>query len=134
MQTEKVWEYANQFELPRLLFISKMGRDRADFSGSLNDIQKVLSPKAIPLNIPIGAEENFSGVVDLLSGKAYQFENNLSGKFSQGDIPANLKDQAKAARDKLIEAIAESDDALLEKYLKMTPVNRWNIFGSISLG
>ncbi|KPK87965.1 MAG: elongation factor G, partial [Deltaproteobacteria bacterium SM23_61] len=118
VQTEKVWEYANQFELPRLLFISKMDRDRADFSGSLNDIQKVLSPKAIPLNIPIGAEENFSGVVDLLSGKAYQFENNLSGKFTQGDIPANLKDQAKVARDKLIEAIAESDDALLEKYLE----------------
>jgi elongation factor G len=118
VQTEKVWEYANQFELPRLLFISKMDRERADFSATLNDIQKVLSPKAIPLNIPIGAEETFSGVIDLLSGKAYQFENNLSGKFSQGDIPANLKDQAKVARDKLIEAIAESDDALLEKYLE----------------
>ncbi len=118
VQTEKVWEYANQFELPRLIFISKMDRERADFSTTLSDIQKVLSPKAIPLNIPIGSEETFSGVVDLLSGKTYQFENNLSGKFSQGDIPANLKDQAKAARDKLIEAIAESDDALLEKYLE----------------
>ncbi len=118
VQTEKVWEYANQFELPRLLFISKMDRERADFSAALKDIQKVLSPKAIPLNIPIGAEENFAGVIDLLSGKAYQFEKNLSGKFSQGDIPANLKDQAKTARDKLIEAIAESDDALLEKYLE----------------
>jgi elongation factor G len=95
-----------------------MDRERADFLATLGDIQKVLSPKAIPLNLPIGAEESFSGVVDLLSGKAYQFENNLSGKFTTGDIPANLKDQAKTARDKLIEAIAESDDALLEKYLE----------------
>lgn len=118
VQTEKVWEYANQFELPRLIFISKMDRERADFSTTLSDIQKVLSPKAIPLNIPIGSEEAFAGVVDLLSGKAYQFETNLSGKFRQGDIPAKLKDQAKAARDKLIEAIAESDDSLLEKYLE----------------
>jgi elongation factor G len=117
VQTEKVWEYANQSELPRLFFISKMGRERADFSAALSDIQKVLSPKAIPLNIPIGAEETFAGVIDLLSGKAYQFESNLSGKVTVGDIPASLKDQAKAARDKLIEAIAESDDALLEKYL-----------------
>jgi elongation factor G len=118
VQTEKVWEYAVQFDLPRLLFISKMDRERADFSGTLGDIQKVLSPKAIPLQLPIGAEDSFSGVVDLLSGKAYQFENNLSGKFTTGDIPANLKDQAKNARDKLMEAIAESDDALLEKYLE----------------
>jgi len=118
VQTEKVWEYAAQFDLPRLLVISKMDRERADFSGTLGDIQKVLSPKAIPLQLPIGAEDSFSGVVDLLSGKAYQFENNLSGKFTTGDIPANLKDQAKTARDKLMEAIAESDDALLEKYLE----------------
>lgn len=117
VQTEKVWEYANQFELPRLFFISKLDRDRADFSATLSDIQKVLSAKAIALNLPIGAEESFSGVVDLLSGKAYKFENNLSGKFTVGETPANLKDQVKTARDKLVEAIAESDDALLEKYL-----------------
>jgi elongation factor G len=117
VQTEKVWEYANQFELPRLIFISKLDRERADFSTTLGDIQKVLSAKAIALNLPIGAEESFSGVVDLLSGKAYKFENNLSGKFTVGETPADLKDQVKTARDKLIEAIAESDDALLEKYL-----------------
>jgi elongation factor G len=118
VQTEKVWDYAGQFELPRLLFVSKMDRERADFFAAVGDIQKVLSPKAIPLQLPIGAEESFSGVVDLLSGKAYYFENNLSGKFTQGEIPANMKDPAKAARDKLIEAIAESEDALLEKYLE----------------
>lgn len=118
VQTEKVWEYANQFELPRLIFISKLERERATFSETLADIQKVLSPKAIPFTIPIGSEDSFSGVVDLLSGKAYQFEKNLSGKFSLGEIPANLKETAQSAREKLTEAIAESDDALLEKYLE----------------
>ena len=118
VQTEKVWEYANQFELPRLIFISKLERERATFSETVTDIQKVLSPKAIPLNLPIGAEDSFAGTVDLLAGQAYKFENNLSGKFSAGEIPANLKEAAKSAREKLIEAIAESDDALLEKYLE----------------
>ncbi len=117
VQTERVWEYANQFQLPRVIFISKLERERATFSGSLSDIQKVLSPKAIALNMPIGSEDSFKGVIDLLSGKAYQFEDNLSGKFAQGEIPDDLKEEAKSARDKLIEAIAESDDALLEKYL-----------------
>jgi elongation factor G len=117
VQTEKVWEYLHQFDLPRLFFISKMDRERADFSQTLTDIQKVLSPKAIPLNLPMGAEDSFVGVVDLLSGKAYQFEENLSGKFSEVETPSHLKEQTKNARDKLIEAIAESDDALLEKYL-----------------
>ncbi len=118
VQTEKVWEYANQFELPRLIFISKLERERATFSETVTDIQKVLSPKAIPLNLPIGAEDSFAGVVDLLSGKAYKFENNVSGKFTEGEIPANRKEEVKSAREKLIEAIAESDDALLEKYLE----------------
>ncbi len=85
---------------------------------ALADIQKVLTPKAIPLNLPIGAEDSFTGVVDLLSGKAYHFESNLSGKFTEGEIPADLKEEAKSAREKLIEVIAESDDALLEKYLE----------------
>ena len=88
VQTEKVWEYANQFELPRIIFISKLERERATFSETVTDIQKVLSPKAIPLNLPIGAEDSFAGVIDLLAGKAYKFENNLSGKFSEGEIPA----------------------------------------------
>ena len=69
VQTEKVWEYANQFELPRLIFISKLDRERANFSETVTDIQKVLSPKAIPLNLPIGAEDSFAGVIDLLPGR-----------------------------------------------------------------
>jgi len=116
--TEKVWEYANQFNLPRILFISKMDRERANYAQTLTDIQKVLTPKAVSLNLPIGAEDSFSGVVDLLSQKAFYFNDNQSGKFSEKELPAGLKDEVKDAREKLVEMIAEADDALLEKYLE----------------
>lgn len=118
VQTEKVWEYAGQFDLPRLFFISKMDRERANFWQTLGDIQKILTPKAIPIQIPIGAEESFAGVIDLLNMEAIFFENNLSGKMKKGEIPSNLTEEARKARDKLVEAIAEADDALLEKYLE----------------
>lgn len=117
VQTEKVWEYAAQFGLPRLFFISKMERERADFSQALKEIQKVLTPKAVSLNLPIGAEDSFAGLVDLMTMKAFYFQTDLSGKFTAGEIPANLKIEVKSAREKLVEAIAESDDVLLEKYL-----------------
>ena len=118
VQTEKVWEFAAQAELPRIFFVSKMDRERANFNRCLADIQKVLSPKAIPVEIPIGAESSFAGVVDLMTLKARKYGNDLSGQFTEGEIPADIKEEVKAAREKLVEAIAESDDALLEKYLE----------------
>ena len=117
VQTEKVWEYAVQFDLPRIFFISKLDRERADFAQALVDIQKILSPKAIPIQIPIGAEDSFRGVIDLMMMKTIDFSKDLSGQFTAGEIPVDLKKEAQQARDKLVEAIAESDDALLEKYL-----------------
>ncbi|MCJ7495798.1 MAG: elongation factor G, partial [Deltaproteobacteria bacterium] len=118
VQTEKVWEYASQFGLSRLFFISKMERERASFSQSLADIQKILTPKAIPLTLPIGSEGSFAGVVDLMTMKAFYFENNSSGKIREDEIPSNLQAEVKNAKEKLVEVIAESDDALLEKYLE----------------
>jgi len=117
VQTEKVWDYASQFALSRLFFISKLDRERANFSQALTEIQKVLTPKAVPLNLPIGAEDSFAGMVDLMTMKAFYFAGDLSGKISEGEFPADLKEEAWSAREKLTEAIAESDDALLEKYL-----------------
>ncbi len=134
VQTEKVWEYANQFQLPRIFFISKMDRERASFSEVLSDIQKVLSPKAIPLNLPIGAEDSFSGVVDVLAGKAHQYGSDLSGKFTTTDIPAGMRDEAQTAREKLIEVIAESDDALLEKYLDGQELSPEELAGGLRKG
>ncbi len=118
VQTEKVWEYAGQFELPCLFFVSKMDRERANFFQALADIQKILTPKAIPIQLPIGAEESFAGVIDLLNMEAIFFENNLSGQMKKAAIPADLLEEARRAREKLVEAIAESEDALLEKYLE----------------
>ena len=118
VQTEKVWEYASQFGLSRLFFISKMERERASFSQSLADIQKILTPKAIPLTLPIGSEDSFAGVVELMTMKAFYFGNNSSGKIREDEIPSNLQAEVKNAKEKLVEVIAESDDALLEKYLE----------------
>jgi elongation factor G len=118
VQTEKVWNFAADAGLPRIFFISKMDRERAHFQRSLADIRKVLSPKAVPVQIPMGAENSFSGVIDLMSLKARKYASDFSGKYTEEEIPANLKEEAQAAREKLVEAIAESDDALLEKYLE----------------
>ncbi len=132
--TEKVWEYAVQMDLPRLFFISKMDRERASFTQALADIQKILSPKAMALNLPIGAEDSFAGIVDLLSMKALQFEGNLSGGYTEGEIPAHLQDAAKSAREKLVEVIAESDDALLEKYLDGQALSSEELFQGLRKG
>jgi elongation factor G len=134
VQTEKVWEYSSQFALPRLFFISKMARERANFSQAVADIQKVLTPKAVPLNLPIGAEDSFAGVVDLLTMKAFYFETDLSGKFSEREIPADLKEEVRSAREKLAEAIAESDDALLEKYLDGRELSVEELFQGLRKG
>ncbi len=134
VQTEKVWEYSSQFALPRLFFISKMDRERANFSQAVADIQKVLTPKAVPLNLPIGAEDSFAGLVDLMTLKAFYFKTDLSGQFSEREIPADLKEEVHSAREKLAEAIAESDDTLLEKYLEGQELSPEELFQGLKKG
>ncbi|NVL89598.1 MAG: elongation factor G [Desulfobacterales bacterium] len=115
VQTEQAWEFADQFEMPRAIFINKMDRERADFFGTVKDVAGIFAPKPILLQLPIGAEENFKGVVDLISQKAYLYEQDRKAKA--GDIPAEIQDQVTTEREALIENIAEADDELLEKYL-----------------
>jgi len=134
VQTEKVWEYSSQFALPRLFFISKLDRERANFSQAVADIQKVLTPKAVPLNLPIGAEDSFAGLVDLMTLKAFYFETDLSGQISEREIPADLKEEVHSAREKLAEAIAESDDTLLEKYLEGQELSQEELFQGLRKG
>ncbi|MEW5919550.1 MAG: elongation factor G [Bacillota bacterium] len=115
--TEKVWSYADQFNLPRLVFINKMNRENADFSAVLEQLRKFFGLHVFPLQIPIGQEDSFRGVVDLVKMKAMLFkEDGLSSQ--EGEIPADLLSQAEELREKLVEAAAESDDALMEKYLE----------------
>ncbi|MDR1608761.1 MAG: elongation factor G [Deltaproteobacteria bacterium] len=117
VSTEKGWAYADSYGLPRIIAINKMDRERADFEKTLESVQETFShPKAIPVALPIGAENSFSGLVDLLRLKAFKYD--AAGKASETPIPADLKDQVDSYREKLIEAIAETDDVLLEKFLE----------------
>jgi elongation factor G len=114
-ETEKVWRYADEFELPRIVFVNKMDRDIANFSRAVGELEKAFDTEAIPLYIPIGSGENFTGVIDLMKMKAYTFRN---GKAEESDIPSEMISEAEGYRKRLVEKIAESDDTLLEKYLE----------------
>jgi elongation factor G len=117
VSTEKGWGFADSLKLPRMIVISKMDRERADFFKTLESInESFASPKAVPVAIPIGAEDSFTGLIDLLRQKAYIYD--AAGKAAEEDIPADLTDFAAECREKLVEAIAETDDALLDKFFE----------------
>jgi len=117
VSTEKTWEFADIYKLPRMIIINKMDRERADFYGALADINESLGkPLAVPAFLPIGAEAGFKGLVSLLNGKAYLYDED--GKVTEGEAPADMADQIAQWREKLVEAVAEADDALLEKFLE----------------
>ena len=115
--TERTWAMCDELALPRCILITKLDRERSDFQRALDDVRETLSNKAVALQLPIGQEANFSGVVDLLSMKAFLFSNE-GRDAKEGAIPADMMDTAKKAREVLLEAIASADDALVEKYLE----------------
>lgn len=131
VQTEKVWEFANEFGQPRILFVSKMDRERADFFKAVQDIQDNFSKACVPIQVPIGAAENFKGVVDILKGKAYIFTQGESGKFEEGEIPGDLADQVAKYKEELVERVAESNDELLEKYLDQGELSQEEVTGAL---
>ena len=116
-QSETNWRYADEANVPRICFINKMDRTGASFERSYESILKRLSKKAVRLQLPIGAEDKFEGVIDLLKMKAYRFEGEMGMKVVESDIPAELVAEAQAARAELIEKIVEHDDALMTAYL-----------------
>lgn len=118
VQTEKVWQFALDYELPRLIFINKMDRERANFINALGDIEKALGVTPLPLQVPIGAEHNFKGIVDLIKQKAYIYKTDGSGEFEVQDIPADLQAEVDKYREKLIETIVETNDDLMTSYLE----------------
>ncbi len=118
-QSETVWRQANKYGVPRMAFINKMDRAGADFFRVIGQIRDRLGGNPVPIQIPIGAEENFEGVVDLISMKAIQWDNENQGmSFELVDIPEQLQATAEEWREKMVEAAAEGDEALLEKYLE----------------
>ncbi|MFO7890026.1 MAG: GTP-binding protein [bacterium] len=119
VQTEKVWDYTEDFNLPRVFFVNKMDRERADFNKTSEMIKESFGQNAVPVQLPIGSEETFEGIVDLLKMKAYYFKAGPEGKsqFEEKDIPGELKEKTNEFRQKMIEAVAEFDDEILMKYL-----------------
>jgi len=118
VQSEKAWQFVKAEDLPAVFVVNKMDRERADFEQAVAMIPDMLGIKAVRLQLPIGAAESFRGVVDLLSGKAYTFETDGSGKMSAAETPADMADEVAAAREALIEDITEADDSLMERYLE----------------
>ena len=131
VQTEKVWEFAGEFGRPRMIFISKMDRERADFAKTVQDIQDNFGKACVPLQIPIGAAESFKGVVDILGGKAYVYGQGDSGKFDTKEMPAELAELAARYREAIVEHVAESSDELLEKYLDTGELSSEEIKGAL---
>lgn len=120
-QSETVWRQADRYSVPRIAFVNKMDRVGADFYNVIEQINNKLRAKAIPLQIPIGVEENFSGVVDLITEKAYLWpldNHELGAKFEVCEVPEDLKDEVYKWREKLIENVAESDENLLERFFE----------------
>ena len=116
--TERVWSYCEEFRTPRLIVASRMDRERSNAERVLESLMKAFGRTVIPLELPIGSEKNLSGVVDLVRMKAYTYELGGNGKGKEGDIPANLKDAAQEAHEKLVEMIAEGDDKLMEEFFE----------------
>src|SRR5215475_1930534 len=118
VQTEKVWAAAAELGLPRLVILNRMDRERASLERSLQSLHEACNRTVIPIQLPIGEEKNFTGVVDLVTKKAFVFQPDESGKFSEGAIPADMAAAVDIAREALIEMVAENDEKLMEKFFE----------------
>jgi elongation factor G len=117
-QSETVWRQANKYRVPRLAFVNKMDRTGANFFKVYEQMRARLKANPVPIQVPIGAEENFQGVIDLIKMKAIIWDDASQGtKFTYGDIPAELKETAEEWREKMLEAAAESSEEMMDKYL-----------------
>jgi len=116
VQTEQAWDFIDEFDLPSVIFINKLDRERSDFFRTFKDAEKCFKPKPIITQLPIGSEANFKGVVDLINMKAFTYDSK--GKATKIDIPNDMQEQVEEEREALVENIVESDDELLERYLE----------------
>jgi elongation factor G len=130
-ETGKVWHFADDYDLPRIVFINKMDRENADYQNTTEGIEKTFGVSIVPLNIPMGAESSFEGVIDLLKMKAVTFKGSNP---SEGEIPDSYKADAEEYRKQLIEKVAESDDVMLEKYLEGADLTEEEIHKGILQG
>ena len=116
--TEKVWQFVEERNMPKAVFINKMDKERADFFKVLEEVNSAFDAKTAPVFLPVGAEDKFEGVVDMLKMKAYKASEDGSGKSEAMDIPADMADTVEEWREQMIENIVEANDELMEKYLE----------------
>jgi elongation factor G len=132
VQTEQAWELARQLELPCAIFVNKLDKDRSDFDRALADAEQSFDVKPMVMQLPIGKEAGFKGVVDLIRMQAFVSEDG--GKPKAVEIPADMRDAAQAAREALVENIAEADDNLVEKYLEGEALSEEELHGALRAG
>jgi len=118
VQTEKAWSVAEELQLPRIVAVNRLDRDRASLDRTLESLRQTLGRTIVPIQLPIGEEKSFTGIVDLVTQKAYTFAGDGSGKMSEGAVPAAMADAVTAAREALIEMVAEADESLMEKFFE----------------
>jgi elongation factor G len=129
VQTEKVWNYANEFMLPRMMVVTKLDKEHADIGIALDSAHNVFKRAIVPFTLPIGKEHNFKGIVDVVHMKAYEFDAN--GKAKEIDIPSEGRDVVDKTRERLVELVAESDDGLLEKYFEQGTLDDSDVLPNI---
>src|SRR5690554_3604568 len=117
-QSETVWRQADHYKVPRIAYINKMDRVGANFHNVVEMMHKRLGANAVPIQLPIGAEENFTGMVDLVRMKAIHYTDDLGSQREETEIPADMLEEVAAARERLLEVVAELDDELMIKYLE----------------
>jgi len=131
-QSETVWRQADKYRVPKIAFINKLDRIGADFIGTIEMMKKRLNASPLILQLPVGLEDDFSGVIDLIDMKQVIWEDEtLGATFREEDVPSGLLDTAKAYREKLIETVAEIDDAIMEDYLSEIPITSERLLGAI---
>ncbi len=133
-QSETVWRQADRYRVPRILYVNKMDRTGADFLRTVRMVRERLGANAIPIQLPVGAEDNFQGVVDLIRMKSILYLDDLGTRSDETDIPAGMREQADEWRENLVEAVAEMDDELTAKYLEGHTLSEEDIKRGLRLG
>ncbi len=132
--TEKVWEFLDEYSLPRAVIVNRLDKEFADFNKVVGQLQEIFGASVIPIQIPAGVAEKFSGVIDLLTMKYFKYERTGTGSGLMHEIPADLQADAQSAREKLIEVIAECDDQLLEGYLEGKQISHESMLNAFKQG
>src|SRR5262245_4747188 len=134
VSTEKVWAAAEELQLPRIVVLNRLDRERASLDRSLESLRSVFGRAVIPIQLPIGEEKGFSGVVDLVSMKAWTYPADGSGKVKEAPVPASVESAAATAREALIEMVAEADDALMEKFFDAGTLTQEELLSGLKRG